>query len=235
MLYITDYSGIYTGVAGKAAQIATLMLLLGRIWDAINDPVLGFLMDRAPRTKWGKFKPFMFIFTPISTILLIALFNLPQGVSDIAKVAMLYIFYFLFDSAFTLLPILPLTQTLTNDKNLRAKFTAAPRVISLILSMTTSFFIAVAIMLGKDGVTPNIGLAVAVFTIPVMIVSMIGIAMVKEGTGNADEESVNIKDVLALVKNNKPMWIYLIASLFSGFVWTLIFAAQAYYIKYAFG
>jgi len=96
MLYITDYAGLYTGIAGKAAQVATLMLLIGRIWDAVNDPILGFVMDRSPRTKWGKFKPFMFIFTLVGAILLIALFNIPAGISDIVKVALIYILYFLF-------------------------------------------------------------------------------------------------------------------------------------------
>jgi Na+/melibiose symporter-like transporter len=235
MLYVTDYSGLYTGIAGKAAAVATLMMLLGRIWDAVNDPLLGFLMDRSPRTKWGRFKPFIFLFTPISTLLLIGLFNIPAGVSDAAKIALLYVLYFLYDSAFTLLPVTPLTQSLSNDARVRAKLTAAPRVVSLILSMTTSFFIAIAIGLGKDGVTPNIGLAVIVFILPVTILSMLGVALVKEGKNNTDEAKVTLKDFLALLKTNRPMWIYLISSLFGGFVWTFLFAAQAYYIKYAFG
>jgi Na+/melibiose symporter-like transporter len=235
MLYITDYLGLYTGIAGKAAAVATLMLLLGRIWDAVNDPLLGFLMDRSPRTKWGRFKPFVFIATPVSTLLLIALFNIPAGASDITKVALLYILYFLFDSVFTLLPLTPLTQSLSNDARVRGKLTAAPRVVSLIISMTTGFFIAIAIMLGKDGVTPNIGLAVIVFMLPLAILSMLGVALVKEGRNNADEEKVGIKDVLAMVKVNKPMWIYLIGSLFAGFVWTFMLAGQAYYVKYSFG
>ncbi len=128
MLYITDYAGLYTGIAGKAAQVATLMLLIGRIWDAVNDPILGFLMDRSPRTKWGKFKPFMFVVTLVSDFffLLIGLFNIPTGMSDTVKVALLYLFYLLFDSAFTLLPILPLTQSLSNDASIRSKLLAAP-------------------------------------------------------------------------------------------------------------
>lgn len=235
MLYITDYAGLYTGIAGKAAQVAALMLLIGRIWDAVNDPILGFLMDRSPRTKWGRFKPFIFIATPVSALLLIGLFNIPSGISDIAKVAWLYIFYFLFDSVFTLLPLTPLTQSLSNDARIRAKLTAAPRVATLILSMTTSFFLAIAIALGPDGVTPNMGLAVIAFIVPLALISTIGVAMVKEGTNNADEAKVTLKDLLAMIKTNKPMWIYLIGSLFAGFIWTFMVVAQAYYIKYAFG
>jgi len=235
MIYITDYSGIYTGFAGKAAQIAALMLLLGRVWDAVNDPILGFLMDRAPRTKWGKFKPFMLIFTPVTAILSIALFNIPAGFPDFAKIVMLYVVYFLFDTGFTLLPMLPLTQSLSTEANVRAKLTAWPRVIGLFMAMATSGFMAIAIALGKDGVTPNIGLAVVLFIVPLTILSMTGIALIKEGKHNADEEPVALKDIKALIKTNRPLWIYLLASLFGGFSWTFIFAAQIYYLKYAFG
>jgi Na+/melibiose symporter-like transporter len=235
MIYITDYAGIYTGIAGKAAQIAALMLLLGRIWDAVNDPIMGFVMDRAPRTKWGKFKPFMFIFTLVSALLSIALFNIPASIPDLTKVAYLYIVYFLFDSAFTLLPMLPLTQSLSTNTSVRAKLTAWPRVIGLFMAMGTSGFMAIAIALGKDGVTPNIGLAVVLFIVPLTILSLLGIALIKEGKNNADEAPVTLKDVKALFKTNRPLWIYLLASLFGGFSWTLIFAAQVYYLKYAFG
>ncbi len=235
MIYITDYAGLYSGIAGKAAQVATLMLLLGRIWDAVNDPLMGFLMDRAPRTKWGKFKPFMMLFTPVTALLVIAFFNVPAGFPDMMKVVWLYVFYFLFDTAFTLLPILPLTQSLTTNANIRAKLTAWPRVIGLFMSMAGTSFMAIAIAMGSDGVTPNIGLAVVVFMLPLAILSMIGVALVKEGKNSADEAQVTLKDVKALVRTNRPLWIYLLASLFGGFAWTLIFAGQTYYLKYAFG
>jgi Na+/melibiose symporter-like transporter len=235
MLYITDYSGIYTGIAGKAAAVATLMLLLGRFWDAINDPILGFLMDRSPRTKWGKFKPFMFWGTLASAILIIALFNIPSGFSDIAKIATLYALYFMFDTAFTLLPMTPLTQSLSNDATVRSKLLVAPRIATTVLSILMSFFLVIAISIGKDGVTPNIGLAVVLFMVPFTVISMFGIALIREGTNNANEEQVKLKDILKLVKTNKPLWISILAGLFGGFVFSFLMAAITYYIKYSFG
>jgi len=143
--------------------------------------------------------------------------------------------YFLFDTALTLLPYVPLTQTLTNDTGVRAKMIAAPRMVNLVFSIMTTFFIAIAIGLGKDGVTPNIGLATILFVVPIAALSFLGVTLVKEGQGNADEEQVGLKDLGALVKTNKPMWIFLLGSLIGGFSWSFIFAAEVYYIKYAFG
>jgi Na+/melibiose symporter-like transporter len=235
MIYITDYAGVYTGIAGKAAQVATLMLLLGRLWDGVNDPLLGFVMDRSPRTRWGKFKPFMFWGTLASAILIVALFNIPAGMSDIAKVALIYILYFLFDTAFTLMPMNPLIQSLSNDAGVRTKLLVAPRIVTMLFSIVLSFFMAIAIALGADGVTPNIGLAVILFILPTTVISLIGVALIKEGNNNADEEQVNIKDVAAMFKVNKPLLVSTLSGLFGGFVFSFIMAAITYYIKYAFG
>jgi Na+/melibiose symporter-like transporter len=235
MLYITDYAGLYTGVAGQAAQVATLMLLIGRIWDGVNDPLLGIVMDRSPRTRWGKFKPFMFWGTLASAILIIALFNIPAGLSDVLKVAFLYGVYILFDTAFTLLPINPLTISLSSDAQVRTKLLVAPRIANLAISILLSFFLAIAVALGPDGVTPNIGLGVIVFMAPFTAISLLGIALIKEGTANANEEPVKFKDIFRMYRSNKPLLVSLLAGIFGGFVFAFVMAAVLYYIKYAFG
>lgn len=235
MLYITDYSGLYAGVAGRAAQVAALMLLVGRIWDAINDPLLGFVMDRSPRTRWGRYKPFIFLSIPISSLLVIALFNIPADLSDTIKVVLIVVLYIIFDTVFTLQPFNSLIQTLTRDANVRAKLLIAPRIVSLFFAIALTFFLPAAIALGPDGVTPNIGLAVIVFVAPITLISMLGVALVREGSHSVDEETVTLKDFITMFKRNRPLFISLLVLLFGGFLFNLTQVASVYYIKYAFG
>lgn len=235
MLYITDYAGIYTGIAGKAAAVATMMLLVGRIWDAVNDPLLGFVMDRSPRTRWGKFKPFMFWATLASMFLIIALFNIPAGAPDVIKIALLYVLYIAFDTAFTLLPMTPLVQSLSSDAVVRTKLLITPRIVTTFLSILMSFFLAIAIAIGNDGVTPNIGLAVILFMVPFTALSLVGIALIKEGTHNVGEEKVQVGDIFAMIRANRPLWLSQLAGLFGGFIFSFLMAAITYYIKYSFG
>lgn len=65
--YITDY---YMNVLTLNAMFVIMLMLLARVWDAINDPMMGMLMDRHS-TKRGRMKPY-----PIITAIPIAIFTI---------------------------------------------------------------------------------------------------------------------------------------------------------------
>ena len=62
MSYMTDYAGL----GSFAAALATVLLLVARIFDALDDPLQSFLMDSAKPRKMGKYKPF-FLFSILLT------------------------------------------------------------------------------------------------------------------------------------------------------------------------
>jgi Na+/melibiose symporter-like transporter len=57
MLYLTDYANI----GAYAASLGTMLLIVGRFADAVDDPLQGYIMDRAKPRKLGKYKPFIII------------------------------------------------------------------------------------------------------------------------------------------------------------------------------
>ncbi len=48
----------YTDIFGIPAAAAGTMLMISRIWDAVNDPIMGVIADRT-NSKWGKFRPYL--------------------------------------------------------------------------------------------------------------------------------------------------------------------------------
>jgi Na+/melibiose symporter-like transporter len=77
MLYLTDYSGL-----ANAAAIATMLLAFGRILDALDDPLQGWIMDNSKKTRIGKLKPFMLGGIVVTAIAMIMLFNMPANTTN---------------------------------------------------------------------------------------------------------------------------------------------------------
>jgi GPH family glycoside/pentoside/hexuronide:cation symporter len=53
LLFFTNVAGIPPGLAGS-------ILMIGKIWDAVNDPVVGVLTDKTQSRRWGRRLPWMF-------------------------------------------------------------------------------------------------------------------------------------------------------------------------------
>lgn len=55
MLYFTYF---YTDVFIIPASVAATMFLVSRLFDGLNDPIMGMIADRT-RSRWGKFRPYL--------------------------------------------------------------------------------------------------------------------------------------------------------------------------------
>lgn len=81
----------YTDVVGLAAGAISMIMLIARIWDAINDPMMGNIADRT-NTRWGKFRPYLFMAPPVLAVFNILTFTV-FPVQGAAKVALCLITY----------------------------------------------------------------------------------------------------------------------------------------------
>ena len=99
--YMTTY---FTDVGITAALVAVVALIT-KVWDAINDPIFGMIMDKV-HFKKGKFLPWLrmsVIAIPVSTILL---FVIPTGIPLVAKLIWATLAYMLWDTTVIVLSIL---------------------------------------------------------------------------------------------------------------------------------
>ena len=137
----------FTNVAGLNPSLAGSILFIGKITDAINDPIVGVLSDRT-RTKWGRRLPWI-IFSAIPFGLIFFLQWIVPTFSDNQELntTFLFIYYLIIGIVFNLfytavnLPYQALTPELTQDYNertnlnsFRFSFSIGASILSLVLA-----------------------------------------------------------------------------------------------------
>lgn len=151
MLYLTDYAGI--GQWG--AILGSGLLMFARLFDAINDPFEGWLMDRGKITKYGKYRPFIFLSILMTAAGLCGLFSLPSVFADnpVMICVWVIVFYLLYDMGATFYAPNLIYRTLSLDSNDRSKLLIAPRALNMIIGM-----VGAAIIMIVNGINTALGL-----------------------------------------------------------------------------
>jgi sugar (glycoside-pentoside-hexuronide) transporter len=108
----------YVDIAGlDPADVAT-MFIITRVLDGLNDPIMGFIVDHLPNTKWGRFRPYIVIGTVICGLNYLLLWLGPSMVM-FDKLLIAYISYILIGITFDLMDV-PLNSLIpvmsTNEK-----------------------------------------------------------------------------------------------------------------------
>ena len=67
----------YQDVLGLSATFVGLILMAARIFDAVNDPFMGVLVAKT-RSRWGRFRPWLFSGTVLNAVVLYAMFAAPR-------------------------------------------------------------------------------------------------------------------------------------------------------------
>ena len=140
MAYLTDYSGI----AGAAA-IGTTILFAMRFFDAVNDPIQAWIVDKAKVGKHGKYKPFIIISIICEFLGVVLLFTLPESVAANRGLAIVWLVvaYVIYDIGGSFYAPNLVYRTLTLDSNERGKLMIAPRTLSMVMGMITGSFLAI--------------------------------------------------------------------------------------------
>ncbi len=135
LFFLTDIAGLKPGVAG-------IIVMTGKIWDAINDPLIGWLSDRT-RSRFGRRYPWMILGSIPLGLSCILLWTISPSDDQTFQIVYYTIIALSFYTAFTavLLPYSALSAELTQDYNertnlisFRSAFSIGGSILSLILA-----------------------------------------------------------------------------------------------------
>lgn len=95
-LYLLVYLYDTVGLSERAVVVLTATIAAIRVWDAVDDLLVGLVVDRT-RTRWGTYRPYVLLTALPVALLTAALFSVPD-VSEGAQVALVAVVYLLWAS-----------------------------------------------------------------------------------------------------------------------------------------
>lgn len=117
MYYLTEVAGLQPWHAGLA-------LMIGRVWDAVTDPLMGWITDHT-RSRFGKRRPYLLfgVFPYVGAFF--ALWVVPELGDNVAVFAYVLVSILVFNTFFTVVfvPYTTLTASITQDYNERTALT----------------------------------------------------------------------------------------------------------------
>lgn len=112
----------YTDVLGIKPASIVLLILVARIWDAINDPIWGAFIDSRKPTKHGRFRPYIFWFSIPLAVCAVLMFTVIPGLSEAKYLLFAYITYIAYGMMYTAvnIPYGSLASVVTDDEKERS-------------------------------------------------------------------------------------------------------------------
>jgi melibiose permease/lactose/raffinose/galactose permease len=206
-----------------------------RIFDAVNDPIMGLLVDNT-HSRFGKFKPWIVIGGILGGILTVLLF-FDFGLTGAAYVTMFVIVYLLWDLTYGANDIAywSMLPSLTLNQQEREKTGAFARICANVgLFTTVVAIIPVTNALGGDTrAWKMVVIAIVLLTWAFLCFTVFGVK--EDKIIHVEEDSTSLKEMFrVLFKNDQLLYTAISMALFMiGYVTTTTFGT--YYFKYAFG
>src|SRR5512138_639153 len=119
------YAIYLTDVVGLEPRLASFGALIGIVWDAVNDPIIGIISDRL-NTRWGRRRPFLLWFAIPFGLSFVMLWSAPNWENQALLMIYVTVTFMLADTFQTLIavPFLSLTPELTSDYDERTTLTS---------------------------------------------------------------------------------------------------------------
>ena len=220
----------YTNVVGLDPAAVATLFLVSRILDGINDPIIGFLMDRMPRTRMGKFRPMLIIGSLICCLNYALLWFGPVW-APAGKLVIAYVTYLLLGITFDLMdiPLNSMLPVMTADNKQRNGLSTVKGVGYIVGTILVSV-LAPKIL----GDTSNLqGYIVLIMGTVVLVgmFSIIGALGVKERVEPVTEKKYTIKEELKILME-KPVLITFLAILLYSIGTTIVNSSNTYFFTY---
>ena len=197
-----QFSGL--GLSKEQFGVIGILLVIGRVWDAINDPIMGSIVENT-KSRFGKFKPWILIGAILTAIVIVFMFNFrPTGWGFVIFFGVIYL---LWEMAYTLndIPYWSLLPNLSTEKKERDSIATMVVVFAGVGAFLANAIISFTTVGNAVKGYSMISITFAIFFLACTFLTVFG---VKEPNQiKMDEEKVSIKKMFQVIfKNDQLLW-----------------------------
>lgn len=226
----------YTDIFGIPAAAAGTMFLVTRIWDTINDPMMGIIADRT-ETRWGKFRPYLiWIVVPIG-ILGVLTFTTPN-LSVTGKIIYAYITYTLMMMAYTAIniPYSALMGVISPNSIERTSLSSFRFILAFIGAfIVQGLTLPMVEFFGGGNQTLGFQGAMVVYAVFGGLLFIITFMTTKERVKQPRDQKSSLKNDFRDLTQNRPWMVLFFMGVFSLSYIVIRSGSIMYYFKYYLG
>lgn len=239
MVYMLSASYVlyyYQDLLGVNPFAMGVILLVARVFDAFNDPIMGIIVAKT-RTRWGKFRPWLFIGTFLNAVVLYLLFSAPPALDGAGLVAYAAVVYILWGVTYTMMDIpywsmIPaFTESGKEREGLSAMARTCAGVGSGLIVMAT---VACVALFGGDNEAAGFSrFALLVAVLFVLFITITCINIREKSTVNVEAPTVG-EMFRSLLKNDQAVTVVIAIVLINTAMY-ITSNLVIYFFKYDFG
>lgn len=226
----------YTDILEISAFSAGLIFLVARIWDAVNDPIMGLIVDHT-RSKHGKARVYLLYGSAPLAIATILMFYSPSC-SQLGKIIYAGFTYIIWGMCYTMvnIPYSSLTSVLTDDPQERTSLSSIRMIFMLVGVILVSVIVEPLADVFPTLQTGYLVVSIIFSSLAFLFFQFCFLATnTKHTTTTVVEEKYSLKEVLPILMQNRQLIIVTLSSLLGSMAIFMRETSAIYYVNYNLG
>ncbi len=236
-MFYSYLSYYLSSVLGLQEGFLLLITPLARIWDGINDPMMGTIVDNT-RTKHGKYRPWILIGALCNAVVLFLLFT-SFGMSGLPLYIYIGIMYVLWGMTNTMadIPYWSMVPSFTSEEKERNLVATVARSFSGIGQGIISILTPIICPLLSSGITDEKGYSASGFSrwagicgVALVFFALVCVLITKEtNVVYGEKKKFSLKQIFTVIKSNDQLVVFIVFAMLSNAGWYLTSSTAVYY------
>ena len=199
----------YLAMQGIDLAKVAIVLLIVKVWDAVNDPIFGFIFDKVKFRSGQKSLPWLRIAVLLIPVVTIILFSIPSALSETGKLIWFGVAYLLWDTVYTLtdVPAYAMLNTMTDNLQERNTLLSVNRVFSGVGVLI--YGVALPLLISESvGMSASMAVSIMAIFSAITMVPLCLKCKERNYKHDAQDENFTPRQMFTYLKSNKYLLTY---------------------------